>query len=237
MSGRHGKKNKQKPAQQKPAVGDALPISPTASQAHGEPEQESEAIVKSLKWTHKPDAVNIAIAGLMIAMVGAVIYYFQLREMHRSLVLDERAWVGLDSITIPGFAANKPFFINVTFKNSGKTFAKKVGIEARLDPITKNSSGSSLSGQEISAKGLMPPNGNVFVSLDPTAPTGSPPGVVKQEGYDAVEHGVVVLRIQGKVTYWDIFHINHWLTFCYNMQPNGVFVVCEGETNDTDENE
>lgn len=92
MSGRHGKKHKNNGNPQiKPESGQLQPESTEATEpAKAAPESTGDSATNdherfSARWIRKPEPFDVALIGLVLTFVIAVIYYFQLRSMQDSV--------------------------------------------------------------------------------------------------------------------------------------------------------
>jgi hypothetical protein len=178
---------------------------------HDAERQEDKATEKKqLFWT------KIA-TGLLV--LTAFIYFLQWRSQTDALKIDQRAWIGL--MEIDGTPdTNNSFSIHGTFKNTGKTPAINVTMIAAIESVTKGTRPDidGESRQEPRGKGLVMPT--VEFSF-----TGTP--LIFNERDDFYAHG--------KISYRDIFGVDHWTTFCQIMRSPGRYSPC-GYHNEIDKN-
>lgn len=171
----------------------------------------------------------------------------QLKVSTDSFRVDERAWLGLDSIT-GTFQAGRKIDILVNFKNSGKTPA-----------INMNSiSGAEFVPRDVSPRfsepverpfhvGTRPPAATIgFVFSDFTLHPALPSALDRRLKFviatepviSLIETGSVRLYVHGRVNYADIFGRAHWTTWCTYIQEGihatNQFAACESH-NDTDD--
>jgi hypothetical protein len=160
-----------------------------------------------------------------------------LKATLESSQLDERAWVGIDSIA-GKIAVNEPFKAILTLKNNGKTFAKNVrGVGfAEIQGISPIPLKFDRERARLGDRGLMMPNGEttlvVHIAGEGSDPYVPPP--TTEIGLKSVESGRINVYIHGRFDYQDVFHKSHWTTFCYHYSSIG-WTPCR-EHNDADEN-
>lgn len=124
----HGKQKKNKKKKAKPAplleiagaVKDETPPAMTPDDQIGTNEStcKEKSELEPMKCTCKPDGL-VPVVTLLIATIAACIYGLQWREMQRSTVISNRAWV-LASSPI-AHKVDGGVFLTVDFKNLGKT--------------------------------------------------------------------------------------------------------------------
>jgi len=188
--------------------------------------------------------------------VQACIFYGQLREMKKSTDaatkaanaaeasvkqasetahLDQRAWVGpihADG-NLPA-EVDKDFLISIQIKNSGKTFAKKVGVKWHTYPARKQEipdfekEMTSVPSETLNSVGLLPPQGesSIRVRCGPITP---------KAVLDVFRSDEIRYFIFGKITYVDVFDCPHWTTFCYVVKTDDPCEIWESY-NDADDN-
>lgn len=141
--------------------------------------------------------------------------------------LDQRAWIGVHEIEAD-FSGSE-VSTKMSFINSGKTPAKNVICWGAAEALH-------------SEKEITIPQSPPF-----TYPTVIEPGleqdingtvhiVAKDQAakllFLSVTHETVYMY--GAMIYWDIFKRQHWVKFCFFMEPNGKdWVPCEEHKNDT----
>jgi hypothetical protein len=172
--------------------------------------------------------------------VQALIYNSQLGEMKKSteaatkaaqdtvtLVrdnarLEQRAWVApIDAKGRP--EAGKPYIVTVTFKNSGRTFAKNVQLVTVIQIGPSNAIVTDFDTLERSTKvvssGLLAPDG-ICRGVPQTA-------TISQEDINGLISGAVKAWVHGRMTYDDIFGNSHWVKFAYRVMPDFDFQAIE----------
>jgi hypothetical protein len=159
----------------------------------------------------------------------------QLNEMRKSTQLDERAWIGITRIG-GSPEVDKPWIATVTFKNSGKTFAKRVKtmIGGNVGPIQdapKFFLEDNQKSWEREIESIVAPNTETFAHI---AVGGF--NKLTQKQVDQIMKGELTVFIHGRVIYRDIFDCEHWLTFCGTYEARtGSFTPCD-KHNDSDNN-
>lgn len=153
-----------------------------------------------------------------------------------SLRIDQRAWVGLIKVSLTDgtkpVSAGKPIYINVEFKNLGKTPAYNVVGHARATTaIASNLWDHSVNGSRY---GLLQPNGDVsttvipFMNLDDYQPV-----PLTQEAMNQLKAGNAVIYVSGWMTYEDLFRNPHWVEICYFLLRNlETFAACGDHNGD-----
>jgi hypothetical protein len=174
-----------------------------------------------------------------VAIVTFIVIYCQFKEMKNSARLDQRAWVGVVGINgTPKL--NEPFIVTVEGKNTGKTFAKKLRGHIYFQSINANekpdfSQDDSRRASDTQSVSLVAPNGdyqlqtNVFAQ--PEMQT------VTQGRLDDWKSGKKIFLAAGKIFYEDIFHCEHWTTFCFYLRRDLQGYFNHEQHNDADENQ
>jgi hypothetical protein len=183
---------------------------------------------KSLPWKKWLKTVGV------IAGIGyAIVTYCQWRDAGNNFRIDQRAWIGATSIgPIP--AVGKPLTVTIMFRNTGKTPAIKVSPYYNYQFVKKGAK------FRFDVKRTY---GNELV-----APNADAPGTISlADGRIAwsqtddlrARAGDIGLYFFGQIWYADIFKREHWLRFCYLVEPIGntyIYISCN-EYNDTDDND
>jgi hypothetical protein len=100
-----------------------------------------------MKWSRKPDPFDLALLGLILTALVAVIYFFQLRSMQESVELSRktlevtsRPWIAVEVAPSNDlvFVDGKQAVLGLKFslKNVGKSIAKRVQIDAKMVPTS-----------------------------------------------------------------------------------------------------
>lgn len=133
---------------------------------------------------------------------------------------DQRAWVGVDSIT-GNVELGKPLIVTVQYRNTGKSPALKLITIASVEPVDKGKEPSftyepNLAG--VLSSTVLQPNAIYRNILNAGGATNI---AVTQVGYDRIRSGDLVVFVYGKLTYEDIFSRSHRTTFCVYLDPIG----------------
>ena len=172
----------------------------------------------------------------LLVVVGAIYSFFayqQWQAMKKQVTIESRAWVALVEITpISKPQENNPYQIKIRIENSGKSFAKNVRLVTRLGiiPSGQRADFSNEATTEWNSKGLLPPGTSLTQTMSPYQSKN-----LTREQADAINFGTMAVFISGKVLYYDIFHCEHWSTFCYSLIPSsGDYEACK-EHNEADD--
>lgn len=176
-----------------------------------------------------PDWWTVGITAVLALFAG-----WTLLEIHRSTLLDQRAWIGVETIRgIPSVPeVNKPYDVAVVFTNSGKTPAKNVVmynhvIPSPTLPVVRESCREAIRTHESTT--MIAPNATLTQFLHPT--NGKP----LPDGWDVDLAHKGRLYVYGCVLYDDIFEKSHWLTYCGVLNPTSkAFDTCEKYTDTGD---
>jgi hypothetical protein len=164
----------------------------------------------------------------MIAVGAGVFYaivaYWQWHEMHRALLVDQRAWI---SVAIP---TNFPLegtsiLAPLQIANTGKTPAKDVEgdiiatvLKKGVEPVFDFSLGHPHN--RLYAGAVFPnapiPTTVPIVRYGPMVPE---PIVPTPELRQEIAGGQSFIILYGKITYADIFGVQHWTAFCTGSGP------------------
>jgi hypothetical protein len=133
-----------------------------------------------------------------------------IRKAEASAHLDQRAWLGATNVD-GQLVKDQKYKVDVTLKNTGKTFARKVTLRAGILRVPNwqiPNFDEILDSVEAKSRGLIPPDGMMHFIKETSA-------VIDEKGLSDIETGAYNLFIFGKTTYEDIFFCEHWTTFCY----------------------
>jgi len=161
----------------------------------------------------------LEIVAVVAGTFYAVLAYWQWHTMHRSLLVDQRAWISVVFLSnFPLEGASIPAPIQLT--NTGKTPAKDVegdivatvlkrGDEPLFDysvghPHNRLHAGAIFPNTPISTAVSLVRYG--LQTAEPIVPTPE----LRQE----IASGQSFIIFYGKITYADIFGVRHWTTFC-----------------------
>lgn len=171
------------------------------------------------RWFAPQVIVNSALA--MITIGIGMIYYFQLQQMKRQLLIDQRAWVATNGV-VGTPEGGKILVTQVNMINSGRTFAKNINVAGALRAYLRGvipdfenemrGAAHDRKPQDIS-QGIIAPNGQ-------TSSTTHPPEnaeALTEPDVEALKKGYAKYFFFGQITYDDIFGKSHWLTFCFKL--------------------
>ncbi len=209
---------------------------PTENQSQQTTDDPATAagVAKELHWLEKLSIIG-QLSLVAVGITAACIYGGQLGEMRKTTKAtqnsvanaelnfrrDERAWIGFSFVPGPiSFTVGKSFFVPTLLINTGKTPANNVegnivvGVFERGKPLDFAYT-SGHANYRISA-GTIFPNGSFT------------------ESFQAIRHGEInaeaividkpllgellsstkLVIVHGKVTYVDIFGVQHWTRYC-----------------------
>jgi hypothetical protein len=216
----------------------------------------SDDLSKKVHWTQHAMLVTQVALGL-IGIAALIIYAGQWREMKkatratqdsvtnadRNFRRDERAWIGFSFVpgNIP-FTLGKPFLVPTLLINSGKTPAKDVqgnivvGVFESGKPLDFSYTAGHAN-YRIAA-GTIFPNGSITESFQAIRH-----GSYKAEAIildkplmDDILNSRSLVLVHGKITYSDIFGIEHWTTYCRVVSNPSLIPDDCTRYNDTDSN-
>ena len=150
---------------------------------------------------------------------------------------DQRAWLAVIGITGSPSVGN-PFFVDITVKNNGKTFAKKTKLVVCIFPCQKESNldfhiiEKAMNEAEGSVSTVAP---NADYSTHTKFLVGLANDKITEEQIEKWKTGSEQLFVFGKLTYEDIFGVAHWQSFCMQMNPSLEFNSYH-QYNDVDDN-
>ncbi len=208
------------------------PMSETAEGATAEkhePSRLKELVKRCLRFLWLDFVRNVRTAKMwieMAALVGAFVYagiaYVQWQAQLHALKVDQRAWVGFGEIKNNWtLEPNQLFSVTLPLENVGKTPAKSVsaGFKPTFFPKGKIPSNDELDGL---VNPLMGPPASLM--LPGQQHDFRPPGInatpISAEYVQKVESGDLVIYVIAKVTYIDIFDVQHWTRYCWASDPD-----------------
>jgi hypothetical protein len=124
---------------------------------------------------------------------------------------------------------NQPWELHIVFANTGRTPAKNVAMSCNLEPEGNGKPFRFKATPPGHQYTLIVPNQEPYCVLHPMLVP-----KVTQEILDEFSTKATVISVFGYVTYVDVFHAEHWLTFCKTMYPDGkAWDDCDEGGNDT----
>lgn len=141
----------------------------------------------------------------------------------------ERAWVELSAIS-SRLDIGSPASIEVTFRNTGKSAARKVRVRARMEGFAASTIPESAEDPPlVQGIGIMPPNGILRTTITPTDGSN-----LQSTTLDLVRSGQLHVFVYGGAEYEDEFADKHWMKYCYLLEKNATsWVLCDTR-NDVD---
>jgi hypothetical protein len=156
-----------------------------------------------------------------------------LERSDRHFQIDERAWIELEPIKIVGFAPPQKGFgavfkYNIYPKNVGRTVARDVVVKAENSNASETLQLNAEAVRNVQDKYLLDKfteSGTakpVIVSPNPMPAVLAPNTVstvpftlVGQEPQTFKSGGSNLSYLIGRIDYTDVFHVSHWLKFCF----------------------
>jgi hypothetical protein len=157
----------------------------------------------------------------------AIITGFMWRDSHKNFVIDEQAWLSVESIPPGEIKEGTPIQAAVFIRDTGKTPAKKIASDWGIWIVRNTESVSFDYSQNhtMSFTGVLNTNAvsvvQVLKSGDPLAPP------VTKEQAESLLAGRMYLVVYGRVRYADIFGETHRVRFC---NWKGYYVGAAGGT-------
>jgi len=199
-------------------------------QRHAKKDKEPPAD-KAARITARATRI-IALFTIVLAVATSLTLY----EIHASGTLDQRAWIGMESVASEPSPPQigKKWTFHVTFRNSGKTPALNMTHATKEEGLSQIPNVNLKCKEAIdkaAASTLVPPNGIFDIQIPVAGGMNIPSNWVQQSN----EKGA--FYVWGCMIYDDIFKRRHWLTYCATYRPVGAddpisFVACKSY-NDT----
>lgn len=195
----------------------------------------------SLRWVKRGTVWSIALAVLNFILSG-VVSIILWNQLHAQRI-DQRAWIKIEHV-LEEITENKPLWVKIHVTNTGKTPAKRVDGLFWLQKVASQASPNFASpggAHQASFTGILLPSSPINVRAarftEQTPDIFNPPNLTKSDVED-IKYGRAYIAIFGKVTYFDIFDIPHWITFCgWEVRANGNYSAMEcAEYNNIDKN-
>lgn len=164
------------------------------------------------------NAVDAAKAQAIAAQKAVEIAERTIKENIRIFRQDQRAWINIRSRTQP-IAENKPLKAKLTILNTGKTPAKRVIQKIVIQKVSSHESPTFT--YSVFYNNFSPIiNPNTARKIDVTMLTkekSNPldPPILTKADVDEINSGNAYVVVFGKIAYFDIYDIPHWITFCF----------------------
>jgi hypothetical protein len=189
-------------------------------------------------------ALLVAWLTLAAVVIYALISACQLYEMRRAtnaatksvnianqtMLLDERAWVGVPSISGTKPEVGKKLTFSVHFTNTGKSPARNLIVYPGDEILRKDQSPNfSNETKQVSLGVLSPGSERTYENFVPMRDGDQE---LTQVAIDFLK--TQVLSVHGKITYDDIFGCHHWVTYAAYLREDWSGYSFYSENNDTD---
>jgi hypothetical protein len=139
----------------------------------------------------------------------------------------QRAWLAPVAVKCAEVEGNKELVVQVTIRNSGTTFARKVNSTGR---VIASEPGANFSCADIDRAALSAVPSVML--LAPNAEQNSwlhhRPGLTTETIND-IMNGKQNVGVCGKVTYDDIFGCPHWTKYCFMLNEHLEFQGCAAD--------
>jgi hypothetical protein len=152
-------------------------------------------------------SVGIAFLTYTILTKQTTILENQLRAMR----VDQRAWINVQ-IKITKLEEGQPLQGMVTFSNTGKTPAKKVGGTGSIQKVAANKSPKVQGFHDTVISGLILPGGEL--PLPVTSRDDKSAINLTKTDIEELRSGKAYIAILGKFGYDDIYDTTHWIKYC-----------------------
>lgn len=175
-----------------------------------------------MNWWRNTEWWMIILTGAVafFAGVSAWIFYLQLAEMHRTAILDQRAWVSL-SVAWQPLIENSHLKAIIRVVNTGKTPASGVHHDFVVEKVSNSRSPTLVYSKTdpphmATDIGLLIPNapGNIDLMMYRRKEKETVPYILTRTDIDELNRGKAYVAVFAKTTYFDIYGIPHWLHFC-----------------------
>lgn len=200
--------------------------------------REKENQNRSFRWVKIGTQASIVLSAFSVitSVLALVILNNQLHTMR----IEQRAWIKISHELQP-VAENKPLIAEITIKNIGKTPAKRIEGNYRVQKVRKDASPDMVSGN----------NFNNFIGiLNQDTPSTSHvpmlrentdilnPAILTKSDVAEIESGDVYIAVFGRLTYFDVYGTSHWINFCFWRTPKPGTYTSRGcvEFNNVDDN-
>lgn len=129
---------------------------------------------------------------------------------------DQRAWVApieIQSNVLEG----QPFQVRVTFKNTGRTFAKDVGVKLVVQVVEASTIPDVDEAEKdvsIKSMAILSPEGIAYGNK-------ASDNILTKEHVESIRLGHISVYVHGRIEYADVFKCPHWTRFCFKLQTDG----------------
>jgi hypothetical protein len=181
---------------------------------------KAETEERQKEW-YRDRAFKLSIAGVLVGIGVAVIYFSQLREMQkqtkaitRQMLISERAWI-TPSVAIDNtIERNRPFGVEIHMENTGQTAAKQVHsqVVVKIVPSTQTPVFDYDHAVINRLQGLMFPKStnDQLVGIENDSPQ-----PLTEIDFERLQDGDAYVVTYMRIDYFDVFGKARWLTTCY----------------------
>ena len=206
---------------------EAYPPKSFTDQRAAERKEDAATHVTERKEDRVTETKKLLIEGFTLA---AVVFYafiaaLQWYEMHKALVIDQRAWINVPFPTT--FPLDGPFIpATIQITNTGRTPAKNVEINIVATVLNKGDKpdlshfGPGRAYNKVIA-GAIFANAPITMTI-PVVHYGPfqsenivPDDTLRQD----IANGKRFISLYGRVDYWDVLGVKHWTQFCTGYGP------------------
>jgi hypothetical protein len=154
-------------------------------------------------------------ATFVAACIYAGIAYKQWKEMHHSLLLDQRAWMGFTEIQPGILMVGKPYTIRVQLKKFGKTPASDVasGLGVAILALNDKPQYENIVGPWMAEHGFSLPGDSQELMVNALRRL---TGGMNQDDIENIQAGKSVVYVVGRASYRDIFNVTHETKYCFH---------------------
>jgi len=166
--------------------------------------------------------------GTWLTFIAAAVYagfnYDMLRQMERTMRIDNRAWLKVGTQDVP-LVIGEPIFKTISIVNIGKTAALNLtgALVVNLLPINEEPELSypkhGHPNIQFQVRALMPDTPQTLHRVPGmpkrTAPNNTvAPIIFTKDMEGGIGDGSLYVVVHGQITYDDVFGTHHWLKFC-----------------------
>jgi hypothetical protein len=233
LSGRHGHKNKRKRVHERPPASTVQNVQPPPQIATDEPKEtfnevdkEQSQPISHMKTISRPDPFDVALWGLIITAIIALIYYEQLRSMQDQLTVtkeqskqEERAWL-IPTYDKANLAGGQPITQVFHYTNRGKTPANNIRAQFLMVMVHDNDHplfdypANMVARSDVS---VLFQDLQEHIGIALYVPDKYPQkAIFSGDIHDQFVNGDIIFMTYGEIRYYDIFADDqeHWVHYC-----------------------
>jgi hypothetical protein len=176
---------------------------------------------RSFRWMKRGTWASIGLSALSLFISAAALYVVD--KQLDTMRIEQRAWVKIAHKLQP-IAENKPLIADITTINTGKTPAKRIEANFRVQKVRADRS------PDLTASGI---NANSFIGIlnpDASYPSSVPmmrdsgtilnPPLLTKSDVAEIASGESYIVVFGRLIYSDIYDTPHWINFCFWESPS-----------------